>query len=142
MVAWARGVCALVVASLSVTGCGAAAAPKRAEPPPDETGLWCKEGTPPRKGVVNLSTMSRPRLVDSRPPVLTPYAREHRLQGLVVAKCVITGTGALEDCCIVKGVDGLNGVVLEAVRTWRYEPVTVDGRPVDIAYVVQVKIVQ
>jgi hypothetical protein len=145
MVAWKRRVCALVVASLSFAGCGAAAAPKKpSEPPPDESGLWCKEGTAPRRGVgpFNLSTMTRPRLVDSRAPLMTSYAHEHRLQGMILSKCVITGTGALEDCCIVKGVDGLNGMVLEAVRTWRYEPATVDGRPVEVLYIVPVKIVQ
>jgi len=36
----------------------------------------------------------------------------------------------------------LDQTVIEAVRTWRYEPVAIEGKPINAFYVIQVKIVQ
>ena len=85
--------------------------------------------------------MPRPKLVQSQPPVLTDEAKSAGAQGVLALKCVIKKDGALEDCCILKGINTLNIPVFEAVRNWRYEPYVFGGETVNLDYVIMVKII-
>jgi protein TonB len=105
--------------------------------------LLCEQ-VPKRGDVVEFdeSRMRRPKVLRARPPLLTESIRSQGLQGLVISRCIIKTEGTLEDCCILKSGGELDQTVIEAVRTWRYEPVAIEGKPIDAFYAIQVKIVQ
>jgi serine/threonine-protein kinase len=85
--------------------------------------------------------MSRPVPLSPPAPVYTREARAARVQGTVIAKCVITASGSLTGCRIIKGLPHMNEAVLAALQASRYRPVTFQGRPVAVDYVFSIKIV-
>ena len=73
-------------------------------------------------------------------PVYTELARRARIQGIVILQAVIDRDGAVISTEVVRGLPmGLNEAALEAVRQWRYEPATLHGRPVAVAFQLVVK---
>jgi len=78
--------------------------------------------------------MTLPRRIAGADPVYTREALEAGVQGNLIAKCVISAEGAVEDCQILKGLPHLNQAVLQALRAQRYTPVTVHGSPVAVSY--------
>ncbi|MCP3141057.1 energy transducer TonB [Pyxidicoccus xibeiensis] len=76
------------------------------------------------------------------PPVLlggqhidyTPQALAARVEGTLVAKCVITVEGRVRDCKVLKGLPHMDEAVLDALHSRRYRPVTFQGRPVSVSY--------
>ncbi|WP_437723213.1 TonB family protein [Sorangium sp. So ce861] len=85
--------------------------------------------------------MTRPVPVVSPAVVYTRQARQARVEGTVLAKCVVTTAGSLTGCRIVKGVPHMDEAVLEALAASRYKPVTFQGRPVNVDYVFSMKLV-
>ena len=59
---------------------------------------------------------------------------------MAIVKCVITLTGSLTNCRIVKGLPYMDGAMLAAVSQWQYEPVRWQGRPVSVEYLVTIRI--
>ncbi|WP_437997713.1 TonB family protein [Sorangium sp. So ce185] len=107
---------------------GAAAAPAAPAPAAPEI-LPFQEG------------MTRPVPIAAPAVVYTRQARQARVEGTVLAKCVVTTAGSLTGCRIVKGVPHMNEAVLEALAASRYKPVTYQGRPVNVDYVFSIKLV-
>jgi len=79
--------------------------------------------------------MTRPIQIGGRKPEYTRQAIAARVEGKVLARCVITSAGAVQDCQLIKGVPLLTDIVLERLRESRFEPVTYQGRPQSIRYV-------
>jgi TonB family protein len=111
-------------------------------PSPDEEALLCGGNTSTRSDVVKFEKgMPRPKAVHIVPPTLTGEAKRSGVEGTLVFNCVITKDGSVTDCCILRGINGLNRPFFDAVRTWRYEPVVLNGEPINVAYVIQVKVI-
>jgi TonB family protein len=71
------------------------------------------------------------------------YPREllpERSTGLVVLRCVITETGTVEDCEVLKSVPKLTEWALEKLKRARYAPVTFEGRPIRVRYTFAVNV--
>ncbi|WP_437875961.1 TonB family protein [Sorangium sp. So ce513] len=85
--------------------------------------------------------MTRPVPVVAPAVVYTREARQARVEGTVLARCVVTTAGHLTGCRIVKGVPHMNEAVLSALAASRYKPVTYQGRPVNVDYVFSIKLV-
>jgi protein TonB len=85
--------------------------------------------------------MVRPKLLEGREPVYTREALLARVEGTLVAKCIITPAGTLSDCEILKSLPHMDKAVLEALATRRYSPVVVHGRPTAVEYVFNVELV-
>ena len=69
-------------------------------------------------------------------------ARLARQPGRVVLRAVITETGAIDRIEVLHASEpdlGFTGAAIEAVSGWRYEPGTLDGRPVAVALTVVVE---
>lgn len=63
--------------------------------------------------------------------VYTPAAKEARIEGTVILRVLVGRTGEVEDVEILKGLPkGLSDAAVTAVRQWRFEPATADGKPV------------
>ena len=63
--------------------------------------------------------------------VYTPAAKEARIEGTVILRVLVGRTGEVEGVEILKGLPkGLSAAAVAAIRQWRFEPATVDGKPV------------
>lgn len=78
----------------------------------------------------------RPRRLSGKAPFYSPEAREAGVGGKVVAECIITATGTIEKCQIIKSLPALDQAVLDALATWRFEPMYFVGRAVSTKYTV------
>jgi protein TonB len=83
--------------------------------------------------------MSRPRLIEGPEPLYPRAAREARVEGTLLARCVITTEGVLRDCQIIKSLPFLDQPVLEALAQRRYAPVMFQGRAVNVEYVIPLR---
>lgn len=108
--------------------------------------LDSRAGTSATAGPANTSVlafmdgMTRPRLVSKVDPEYTREARDANVQGVVLAKCVITTFGTLERCRILKGIAAMDRAVLSALASWRYTPVLYRGKPTAVEYVIPIRL--
>jgi len=66
-------------------------------------------------------------------PEYTDKARKEKINGTVLLTLVVMADGHVRDVKIIKGLDkGLDKQALTAVRTWRFEPGSKDGKPVAV----------
>ncbi|QDE89707.1 energy transducer TonB [Myxococcus xanthus] len=79
--------------------------------------------------------MSPPRLMGNPGIEYTHQALTSRVEGTMIAKCVITVRGDVTDCRIIKGLPHMNEAVLDALHNRRYTPVQYQGRTVSVSYV-------
>lgn len=82
-----------------------------------------------------LDDMVPPRLVSGAvAPAYPREALERGLEGKVIAQCIISEEGALEDCDIIQSVPFLDDAVLASLRSRRYTPVLFKGQPQRVFY--------
>lgn len=68
-------------------------------------------------------------------PQYTDEARRARVQGVVILQAVINCRGDVQDITVLKGLPmGLTEAAVAAVRTWRFRPATLNGRPISVYY--------
>ena len=103
------------------------AAPVAAQAPP--------AGEPYRVG----DNVTRPEKLSGAPPMYTEVARKARVQGVVILEAIIDELGDVVNARVLKGLPmGLDRSALEAVKTWKFKPAMMDGRPVKVYYVITV----
>ena len=84
--------------------------------------------------------VQKPLKIHAPAPVYTEPARRARIQGIVILQAVIDREGAVVSAEIVRGLPmGLSEAALEAVRQWRYQPATLQGRPVAVTFSLTVR---
>jgi periplasmic protein TonB len=99
---------------------------------PGSSGGCCGGVYTPGNGV------SVPRAIYAPEPEFSEEARRIKYQGEVTLLATIGTDGRTRDLLVVRSLGmGLDEKALAAVRTWRFEPATKDGRPV----VVQMNII-
>ncbi|MEA2558908.1 MAG: hypothetical protein QOH06_412 [Acidobacteriota bacterium] len=92
-------------------------------------------GPPYRVG----GNVTRPEKVSGEPPAYTIEARKARVQGVVIVEAVIDEQGNVMDAKVLKGLPaGLDEATLEAVRSWKFDPARMDGKPVPVYYTLTV----
>lgn len=96
--------------------------------PPDEGAVVFREGMQP------------PKLLSGTAIHYSREALEDRVQGLLVARCVITRQGEVEDCRIHQGLPHMDRVVLSALEQRRYSPVTLAGKPISVSYTFRIRL--
>ncbi len=60
-------------------------------------------------------------------------------EGDVMVEIVIDRAGNVSNPKVVSGPAGLRQSALDAVRSWKYEPPTLDGQPVSVQMLVTVR---
>jgi TonB family protein len=83
-----------------------------------------------------------PSVVSERKPVYTQAAKEARVQGIVGMATVVTADGRVGAVRVTKSLDtqyGLDRAAVAAMRLWRFEPGTKDGRPVPVQVDVEMR---
>lgn len=69
------------------------------------------------------------------PPVYTEHARRARVSGLVIVEAVIDKTGRVTGVSVLKGLPlGLDRAAVDAIGEWRFQPATLNGKPVSVLY--------
>jgi len=96
------------------------------------------EGPPPQEPegpiMVGGDVKAPSRVYDPRPQY-TEIARKARIQGIVIVQATIDKEGNVTDAKILKGLPmGLDQEALNAVRKWKFEPATLNGKPVAVYY--------
>lgn len=118
---------------LDCTGKGGAAEP----PKPVESAPPAPLAPPPPP--MQVAEVSTPATITSKTmPAYPEAARKQGIEAVVVVRVVIDEGGRLEDVKIAKGHPLFDDVVLAAIRTWTFEPATLEGKPVRMAKLVKI----
>jgi periplasmic protein TonB len=105
-------------------------------------------GAGSRPGIVSGDTtvlpfmdgMTRPTLLSKVEIEIPREARDANASGLILSKCVIGTDGMLKRCKIIKGIPLLDQAALGALSKMKYSPVIYQGKPVQVEYVIPLKI--
>jgi len=83
--------------------------------------------------------VAAPKLVYDPEPEYSEEARKAKYQGTCVLSVVVGPDGMAHDIKVTNTLGlGLDEKAIEAVRKWRFEPATKDGKPVNVLISVQV----
>jgi TonB family protein len=91
----------------------------------------------PRMVSVSSGVMAA-NLVSASPPSYPKLAGLTHMQGKVVMQAIISKDGTVQNLHVIQGHRLLRGAAKNAVRTWRYHPYLVNGKPVEVATIVSV----
>lgn len=86
--------------------------------------------------IAELATPPVP--VSKAMPAYPEDARKQGIEALVVVKFVVSEAGQVEEPRIVRGHPLFDRVVLDSVRTWTFQPATLDGRAVRMVRMVKI----
>lgn len=105
----------------------ASAAPPPPPPPP------VVQPKPAVKKPIRLTEdMPKPVQTVMKTPEYPAAAKAEGIEGVVIVKYVIAEDGSVRDAKVLKGPPELADACLTAVRTWRFQPIIVDGSAVAV----------
>jgi TonB family protein len=83
--------------------------------------------------------VTRPRLIHNVVPQYSDKARRAKLEGTVLLSLVVDSSGSPTMIKVTQSLgSGLDEKAIEAVRQWRFEPATKEGKPVAVQMAVDV----
>jgi TonB family protein len=78
----------------------------------------------------SVDCLTPPRAIFNPTPEFTPEARKHGTQGTVMVSALVAADGTVQNACALQPLgDGLEEKAVEAVRTWKFKPATLNGDP-------------
>lgn len=83
----------------------------------------------------SMSDLDRPLISLSRmPPIYPPVAKRRGIEGWVKVRFIVNPQGIIEDITIIEAqpADMFEQSVRKCLAGWRFQPGTVDGRPVQV----------
>jgi protein TonB len=83
-----------------------------------------------RKPVRLTEDMPKPVQTLMKTPEYPSSAKLAGIEGVVIVKYVVGEDGSVRDAKVLKGPPELTEACLAAVRTWRFQPMVVDGAPI------------
>lgn len=97
------------------------------------------EGPPPSpepEGPIQVGgDVLAPTKVSAPDPVYTEIARKARVQGVVIVQAIIDKQGNVTNVKVLKGLGmGLDQAAVDAIKKWKFEPATLNGKPVSVYY--------
>jgi periplasmic protein TonB len=101
-----------------------------APPPPPPPVVKAKPAI--KKPIRLTEDMPKPVQIVMKTPDYPSSAKAAGIEGVVIVKYVIAEDGSVRDVKAMKGPDELQAACIEAVRSWRFNPVIVDGAPVAV----------
>jgi protein TonB len=79
-----------------------------------------------------------PQRLVATPPVYPPVAIAAHIEGRVVLEALIDEQGRVDQVKVLRSVALLDAAAMDAVRSWRYTPTTLNGVPVAVLMTVTV----
>jgi TonB family protein len=132
----ARRIAMAAVAACTLLGGAATAAALSFEVTPQDA---AKAGTAQEKIYHVGNGVTPPLLTHSVDAEFTQKAKEAKYQGVSVVQCVVDTHGMPQHVHSVRKLKmGLDEKAIEAVRQYRFEPGTLDGKPVSVAITIEV----
>jgi len=102
-----------------------------APPPPEPEG--------PIRFVVG-GNITEPVKLSGPNPIYPEAARRARIQGVVVLECTIGKDGRVQNVKVLRGLPlGLTETAVDAVNKWKFQPSTLNGKPVEVLYILTVR---
>jgi TonB family protein len=98
--------------------------------PPALSGVLSAKALLPSLSAPVSQGVSGGRLLHRVPPVYPSQAKTLRLEGRVVLNAMVTEDGSVRDLKVVAGNATLALAALEAVKQWRYQPYSLDGKTI------------
>jgi serine/threonine-protein kinase len=86
--------------------------------------------TPPAKPTYQPPEVIAKRRIAGDDPIYPPVARAARIHAIVLVKIYIAPEGRVTNHKFLKSKEVFEGAVLKAIKTWRFRPHTINGRPV------------
>jgi len=84
--------------------------------------------------------MTRPSAISPDEIQFTREAREAKVSGTMIVRCLITTEGALQNCRIMKSVPMMDQAVLSSLAQHRGAPVMYQGQPVSVEYTYTIRL--
>lgn len=107
----------------------ALATPTAAPPPPP----------PPPKPIPLGGNVAQANCISCPYPAYPPIAKQAHIQGDVVLHAIIGADGAIKNLEVISGNAMLRGAAEQAVRQWRYHPLTLNGQAMEVDTTITVK---
>lgn len=108
--------------------------------------VWLDEAAPPitpAPAIVDAGTtgVTSPVALSKPSPRYPPMAKQTRMSGTVWLQAIITETGDVEAVTVIRAPRpdlGFSEAAMEAVREWKYQPGTFQGKPAKVRMTVKV----
>jgi len=96
-------------------------------------------GAPPAAEPVHVGgNIKAPALVQKTPPDYPRAAKDARVQGAVILEAQVGPDGRVQSVKVLRSVAMLDDAAVNAVKTWRYKPLTLNGAAVPFILTVTV----
>jgi protein TonB len=79
------------------------------------------------------------RLLTSPAPTYPALAKTQRIEGAVRVDALVDATGRISSMKVISGPALLHQAAIDALRQWKYQPATLDGKPVPMHLTVTVQ---
>ena len=94
---------------------------------------------PSTRGTLNISSrLMAGNLLEKTVPQYPAIARAARIQGTVVLQATIAKDGTIQNLRVINGPPMLQQAAMDAVRSWRYKPYSLNGEPVEVETTINV----
>jgi TonB family protein len=91
-------------------------------------------------GVPDAPPPPEPEKISGPNPMYPEAARRARIQGVVVLECTIGKDGSVKEAKVLRGLPlGLTESAVDAVKKWQFKPSTLNGKPVEVLYILTVR---
>ncbi len=113
--------------------------------PDDNLVLGVPEAPPPAEpeGPIRFvvgGNITEPVKLSGPNPIYPEAARRARIQGVVVLECIIAKDGSVREAKVLRGLPlGLTEAAVDAVKKWKFEPSTLNNKPVEVLYILTVR---
>jgi protein TonB len=102
-----------------------------AAPPPPQAAV-VRPKPQVKKPIRLTEDMQKPVQTVMKTPEYPAAAKAAGIEGVVIVKYIIAEDGSVREAKVLKGPPELADTCLAAVRTWRFQPIVVDGAAVQV----------
>lgn len=72
------------------------------------------------------------------PPVYPAFARQNKIQGVVMLEVTVGTDGKVKDIKVLRSIKELDDAAIQAVRGWEFKPTVLNGQAVQVITTVPV----